>query len=101
MNTETSAVDEQEIPVRYEIGGEVQYFEKIKSRLVRRFLLSQTKKLRKKHAYLRDKRDSDGNRATLVVQQKHVGALNITCIVEYPESLAGEVKDAEKAERIA
>lgn len=101
MNIETTShVDDSEIPVRYEVAGQVIEIEKV-NRLVRRFLVSQTKKLRKKHAYLKDVRDAEGNRPTLVIQQPKAGALAINVIVEFPESLATEVRDADKAERVA
>lgn len=92
--------DASEIPVRYEVAGQVIEIEKV-NRLVRRFLVSQTKKLRKKYAYLKDVRDGEGNRPTLVIQQPKAGALAINAIVEFPESLAGEVEGSEKAERVA
>jgi hypothetical protein len=101
MNTETtSPVEDSEIPVRYEVAGEIIEIEKV-NRLVRRFLVSQTKKLRKKHAYLKDARDAEGKRATLVIRQPKVGALAIDAIVEFPETLASEIHNAEKAERVA
>ncbi|MBY3433325.1 hypothetical protein HFN89_03985 [Rhizobium laguerreae] len=96
----TSHVDDSEIPVRYEVAGQVIEIEHV-NRLVRRFLVSQTKKLRKKHAYLKDVRDAEGRRATLVVRQQKAGALAIDAIVEFPESLAREVQNADKAERVA
>lgn len=99
-NATTSAVDDSEIPVRYEVGDQVIEIDNV-NRLVRRFLVSQTKKLRKKHAYLKDVRDAEGKRPTLVIRQPKLGALAINAIVEYPESLAGEIRDADKAERVA
>jgi predicted transcriptional regulator len=99
-NETTSPVDDSEIPVRYEVAGQIIEIEKV-NRLVRRFLVSQTKKLRKKHAYLKDVRDGEGNRPTLVIQQIKAGSLSINAIVEFPESLAGEVHDADKADRVA
>jgi hypothetical protein len=101
MNIETTShVEDSEIPVRYEVAGQVIEIEQV-NRLVRRFLVSQTKKLRKKHAYIKDVRDAQGNRATLVIRQQKAGSLSIDAIVEFPESLASEVPNAEKAERVA
>ncbi|MCS4089654.1 hypothetical protein [Rhizobium sp. BK176] len=101
MNTETTShVDDSEIPVRYEVAGQVIEVEQV-NRLVRRFLVAQTKKLRKKHAYLKDVRDAEGKRPTLVIRQQKAGSLSIDAIVEFPESLKGEVQDADKAERVA
>ncbi|MDW9478917.1 hypothetical protein GOB57_09490 [Sinorhizobium meliloti] len=101
MNTETTSPNQDtDIPVRYEVAGEVIEIEKV-NRLVRRFLVSQTNKLRKKHAYLKGVRDETGKRPTLVIRQAKAGALSIDCVVEFPESLAGEIHDADKAERVA
>jgi hypothetical protein len=70
-------------------------------RLLRRFFVSQTKKLRKKHAYLKDIRDSEGKRPTIVVRQVKAGQMSLECVIEYPEGTAEEIKNSEKGVRVA
>lgn len=100
MNTETAVAESDEIPVRYQVKGELIDIAKV-NRIARRMLESQTKKLRKKHAHLKDVRDDQGRRATIVINLPKPGLASIEAIIEFPEGLKDHVDGSEKAVRVA
>ncbi len=100
MNTETSQVAETEIPVRYEVAGEVIDVAKV-NRIARRMLQSQTTKLRKKYAHLKDVRDDQGRGVTIVIRQPKPGLKSVECVLEFPEGMKQQIDGSDKAVQVA
>lgn len=93
-------IESNELPVRYEVEGEVIDIGKV-NRLVRRFLASQTKKMRKKFEHLEGRRDEHGRSATLVIRLPKRGQLSVECVIEYPEAFGDEIDGSDKAVRLS
>jgi hypothetical protein len=100
MNTETSTVADTEIPVRYEVAGNVIEIDKV-NRLSRMLLNHHTKKLRKQYAHLAGVRDSEGKGVTIVIRQPNPGIKSVECVVEFPEEMKGQIDGSDKATRVA
>ena len=89
-----------EIPVRYEVEGNVIELSKV-NRLTRLMLKSQTKKLRKKFKDLKGVVDDKGQMATIVIRLPKLGVASIECVIEYPEAFTDKIEGSEKSTRIA
>jgi len=95
-----SAEAANEIPVRYEVAGEEIEISKV-NRIARRMLESQTAKLRRKYAHLKDVRDEEGRGVTIVIRQPKPGIKSVECVVEFPEGMKDQVDGSDKAVRVA
>lgn len=100
MSIEVIQSEKEEVPVRYEMDGEVIELDKV-NRVARRLLVSQSNKLRKKFAHLKGKKDSEGRPATIVIRWEKAKPTALQAIVEFPEEMKDSIDGSDKAVRVA
>lgn len=89
---------EQEIEVKFEIGGEPKEIDKM-NRVARRLIEGQVKKIRKR---FKDVIGPNGERPTILIRApKLFSTKELEFSIDYPESMKDLVKDHDKATRVS